>query len=69
MNASINLYINGEPRQVEASTLAELVAELGLQDKRIAVELDETLVPKSKHGVTTLYDDAKIEIIQAVGGG
>lgn len=69
MNIYTTLYINGEARQVRAITLAELIVELGLQDKRLAVELDEILVPKSKHAETALYDEAKIEIIQAVGGG
>ncbi|RYY79159.1 MAG: sulfur carrier protein ThiS [Moraxellaceae bacterium] len=64
-----HVYINGEARQVSAATVAELIVELGMQDKRLAVELDEMLVPKSKHAVTPLYEQAKIEIIQAVGGG
>lgn len=69
MNDAIHVHINGEARQVKSVTLAALIAELGLQDKRLAVELDEMLVPKSKHAETVLYDGAKIEIIQAVGGG
>lgn len=69
INQYTSVYINGEARQVGAATLAALIIELGLQDKRLAVELDEMLVPKSKHAETMLYDAAKIEIIQAVGGG
>ncbi len=65
----MNIYINGEAKQVQATTLAELINELELQDKRIAVELNEQLIPKSRHAATMLADDAKIEIIQAVGGG
>ncbi|XID74178.1 sulfur carrier protein ThiS [Alkanindiges sp. WGS2144] len=65
----MKIYINGEARQVQASTLTELLTELGLQDKRIAVELNQQLIPKSRHAETRLYDEAKIEIIQAVGGG
>ncbi len=65
----MNVFINGEAKQVQASTLAELVNELNLQDKRIAVELNQQLIAKSRHAETALTDDAKIEIIQAVGGG
>lgn len=65
----MNIYINGEARQVKASTLAELVVELELQQKRIAVEMNSNLVPKSRHASTLLSDGATIEIIQAVGGG
>ncbi len=65
----MNIYINGEATQVQATTIAELVHELNLQDKRIAVELNEQLIAKSQHATTTLVNDAKIEIIQAVGGG
>ena len=65
----MNVFINGEAKQVQAITLAELVNELNLQDKRIAVELNQQLIAKSRHAETVLTDDAKIEIIQAVGGG
>lgn len=65
----MNIYVNGEAKQVQATTLAELINELELQDKRIAVELNEQLIAKSRHATTMLADDAKIEIIQAVGGG
>ena len=65
----MNIYINGEATHVQASTVAELIHELNLQDKRIAVELNEQLIAKSRHAETMLTDDVKIEIIQAVGGG
>ena len=68
-NEYTHVYINGEARHVSATTLAALIIELGLQDKRLAVELNEMLVPKSQHATTILVNDAKIEIIQAVGGG
>lgn len=65
----MNIYINGEARQVEASTLAELLVELDLQQKRIAVEMNSHLIPKSRHVSTLLSEETIIEIIQAVGGG
>lgn len=66
---SIQLHINGESKHVQATQLDQLVIELGLQGKRIAIEVNGELVPKSRHATTALSDDAKIEIIQAVGGG
>lgn len=65
----MNIYINGEAKMVQATTIAELVRELNLQDKRIAIELNEQLIAKSRHAETMLTDNVKIEIIQAVGGG
>jgi sulfur carrier protein len=65
----MHIFINGERTSVTATTLEQLVIELGFQGKRIAVEMDGQLITKSKHAVTLLSDDAKIEIIHAVGGG
>lgn len=65
----MQIFINGERTSVAASTLEQLVIELGFQGKRIAVEMDGQLITKSRHAATLLSDDAKIEIIHAVGGG
>ncbi len=65
----MQIVINGEHTSVAATTLEQLVIELGFQGKRIAIEMDGQLITKSKHAVTLLSDDAKIEIIHAVGGG
>lgn len=65
----MNVYINGQLQQTQAQFLAELVEELGLQGKRIAVEIDEQLIPKGQHATTVLKEHIVIEIIQAVGGG
>jgi sulfur carrier protein len=65
----MNIYINGEAKTTHSQQLDQLIVELDLQGKRIAVEMNGELVPKSRHASTALTDDAKIEIIQAVGGG
>lgn len=65
----MNIYINGEATNTQNTQLDQLIIELGLQGKRIAVEMNGELVPKSRHAATALSADAKIEIIQAVGGG
>ena len=62
--------INGERRQVAAgATVAELLADLGLQGKKIAVEKNGDIVPKSRHSSETVAPGDSLEIVVAVGGG
>lgn len=65
----MNIYLNGQPTEISYSTLAELIQHLNLESKRFAVEIDEQIISKSKLNQTILYENAKVEIIQAVGGG
>lgn len=65
----MQIILNGNTHQTEAKTLSELVAELGLVGKRIAIELDQQLIPKSRHASTMLHDGVRLEIVHAVGGG
>lgn len=66
----MNIIINGETRQLDSvSTVAELIAQLGYQGKRIAVERNGDIVPKSQHGETALAEGDELEIVVAVGGG
>jgi len=63
--------INGTARSFEppSDNLARLVALLGLEGKRIAVELNGRIVPRSRYQATKLNDGDRIEIVGAVGGG
>ncbi|MGB3289659.1 MAG: sulfur carrier protein ThiS [Burkholderiaceae bacterium] len=66
----MNITLNGKPTQLEqVNTIAELVAHLGYQDKRIAVERNGDIVPKSQHPQTGLTEGDRLEIVVAVGGG
>jgi len=66
----ITLHINGQPRQFPAAMrLAELLEHLDLLGKRIAVEKNGEIVPKSQHAATPLTDGDHLEIVVAVGGG
>lgn len=66
----IQLTINGERQQLEASlTVAQLLERQGLAGKRVAVERNGEIVPKSRHGETKLAAGDKLEIVVAVGGG
>ena len=52
-----------------ARTVAELVVRLGLADKRIAVERNGEIVPRSRYAATPIAGDDRLEIVGAVGGG
>jgi sulfur carrier protein len=65
----MNLTLNGVATDVDASTIADLVASLGLRDKRIAVEKNGEIVPRSRYASTPLVRGDRLEIVGAVGGG
>jgi sulfur carrier protein len=67
----IQLTINGNPRQFDTPQLsvAELVDKLGLTGKRLAIECNGEIVPRSKFADAALHDGDKLEIVGAVGGG
>ena len=66
----LEIKINGETRQfAEALTVSGLIAELGYTGKRIAVERNGEIVPKSQHASTALVSGDQLEIVVAVGGG
>ena len=52
-----------------AATVADLVREMGFEGRRIAVERNGAIVPKSRHGETRLEQGDRLEIVGAVGGG
>lgn len=67
----IALTINGHSRSFEATPLsvAALVERMGLQGKRIAIELNGEIVPRAEFAVVLLATGDKLEIVGAVGGG
>jgi thiamine biosynthesis protein ThiS len=65
----MKVFVNGELREVEISTLAELITELDLPVARIAVELNREVVRRIDWGSTMLKDEDRIEIVHFVGGG
>ncbi len=66
----LTLKINGEPRPFsDARTVAGLRDQLGYTGKRIAVEKNGEIVPKSQHATTPLASGDALEIVVAVGGG
>ncbi len=66
----ISITVNGEPARIAAScTIADLLAGRALIGKRVAVERNGAIVPRSRHAETELVDADRLEIVVAVGGG
>jgi sulfur carrier protein len=65
----LRLTINGEEREVAAGAVDDLVRELGLDPRKVAVERNLEIVPRSTYEATALADGDRIEIVQFVGGG
>jgi thiazole synthase/sulfur carrier protein len=66
----MNLTVNGEERRFRVlASLSDLVAELGLDARKVAVERNLEIVPRSAYGRTALADGDRIEIVHFIGGG
>jgi sulfur carrier protein len=66
----MNIVVNGEARQFPAPvSVAQLLAHLGLGERRVAVEVNREIVPRSRHGEIQLEDNDRVEIVFAIGGG
>lgn len=66
---AVTIIINGEPKQLEVSTLGSLIAALGMKADRVAIELNHSIVPRTQWESTSLQDGDKLEIVHFVGGG
>jgi len=68
--ARMNIYLNGEPKTLATqNTVLDLLQELALADKRVAVEINGDIVPRSQHATRELAELDQVEIVVAVGGG
>jgi thiamine biosynthesis protein ThiS len=66
----ITVSINGEPRQFpQTLTIAELIEQMGLTGKRIALERNGEIAPRSSFATQQIADGDRLEIVIAVGGG
>ena len=70
MGDSIEIMVNGEAQFFDgALSVAQLLARLGLPEKKIAVEHNLEIVPKSAYDTIGLSDGDRIEIVHFIGGG
>jgi sulfur carrier protein len=68
--ARIGIVLNGEHREFAAPlTVAGLLEAAGFGGRRVAVELNREIVPKSQHAARALADGDRVEIVHALGGG
>lgn len=66
----MKITINGDPRELQDGlTVTALLAELGIQEDRVAIELNLEIVPKARFADTLLKDGDRVEIVNFVGGG
>lgn len=66
----MEIVFNGEPLQVdEAATVADLLATAGLAGRRVAVEINRSIVPRSRHDQQALAPGDRVEVVHAIGGG
>ncbi len=66
----MQITVNDKPLTLaDDSSVLDLVEQLGLAGKRIAIEINEDIVPRSSYGTTTLKTGDRIEIVHAIGGG
>jgi thiazole synthase/sulfur carrier protein len=68
--ATMTITLNGEARSVAGScSVAGLLAELGLEPRKVAVERNEAIVPRSLYAATWLTPGDQLEIVHFIGGG
>ncbi|MBQ1340571.1 MAG: sulfur carrier protein ThiS [Ruminococcus sp.] len=61
--------INGEQLDKAGKTVAEILVEMNISGQRVAVELNEDIVPKASYSETVLKDGDTVEVVRFVGGG
>ncbi len=67
---NVEVQVNGEPRDVpRGCTVEELIAQLDLTGRRVAVALNREVVPRSTYAGVAIRGGDRIEILEAVGGG
>ncbi|OGI51686.1 MAG: thiamine biosynthesis protein ThiS [Candidatus Muproteobacteria bacterium RIFCSPHIGHO2_02_FULL_65_16] len=66
----MKIILNGREKPLPAPvTVAGLLADMGLAERRVAVEVNREIVPRSRHENTVLRDNDRVEIVRAIGGG
>lgn len=67
---AMKINVNGETKQISTgSTISELIAYMDLADKRVAVEVNQQIVPRSQYSDHKVSAGDRVEIVTAIGGG
>ncbi|MDQ6963320.1 MAG: sulfur carrier protein ThiS [Mariprofundales bacterium] len=65
----MHIKLNGEEQEISATTLQQLVVDLGLEVRMIAIEHNREVAPRGRWSSTTIVDGDQIEIVHMIGGG
>jgi sulfur carrier protein len=66
----MNISINGKAKTINDDLhLSQLIEQLELTGKRLAIEVNQEIIPKSEHSEYKIKEDDTIEIVHAIGGG
>jgi len=69
-NARMQITLNGQPREcAEPTSVAQLLDQAGYAGRRVAVEVNREIVPRSRHASHALAEGDRVEIVHAIGGG
>ncbi len=67
---AMEIVLNGEAMRVDSAlTVAQLLERIGMGERRVAVEVNRAIVPRSQHDTHTLDAGDRVEIVHAIGGG
>ncbi|MDZ5604005.1 sulfur carrier protein ThiS [Pseudomonas sp. RP23018S] len=66
----MRIHLNGEPYELPTGeSVAALLSRLDMAGRRVAVELNQDIVPRSQHDSTLLNEGDQVEVVHAIGGG
>ena len=66
----MNVTINGETQHLEENiSLSSLILQLGLENNRLAIEVNQAIIPRSQHSDYLLQAGDVVEVVHAIGGG
>ena len=66
----MDIQLNGHPKHIEdGSTIAILLRDEGLAERRVAVEVNADIIPRGQHATHALHEGDRVEIVHALGGG
>jgi thiamine biosynthesis protein ThiS len=66
----MRIVLNGRDEDIESdATIADLIAISGLRGKRVAIEVNREIVPRSDYATRMLRADDRVEVVHAIGGG
>jgi len=66
----VKIFFNGQDREIsEGSTIADLLEQLDLSPRQVAVEVNQHLIPRATHHEHVLQDGDRLEVVTLVGGG